>query len=143
MGAEVITLPNTEHSRSWREKNPDRNRENNARYYAENAEAIKDRVRKQNRERAKRIRLEVIGHYGGACACCGEASLEFLTIDHINGGGSAQRRELKKRGWAFYRWLQKQGYPEGYRVLCWNCNSARGAFGYCPHEVEANRKEAI
>jgi hypothetical protein len=33
-----------------------------------------------------------------------------------------------------YVWLRDNGWPEGYRVLCHNCNSARGLYGYCPHE---------
>jgi hypothetical protein len=31
-------------------------------------------------------------------------------------------------------WLKRNGYPKGFRVLCHNCNSARGLYGYCPHK---------
>jgi hypothetical protein len=34
-----------------------------------------------------------------------------------------------------YTWLRNQGYPNGFRTLCHNCNLARGFYGYCPHEV--------
>lgn len=88
----------------------------------------------QDQERA-RLRQEVLEHYGGKCACCGESENEFLAIDHINGGGNKQRKELKRAaGIAFYRWLRMNEYPDGYRVLCHNCNCARGYYGYCPHE---------
>ena len=38
----------------------------------------------------QRLRLEILIHYGGPvpkCACCGESHIEFLSIDHIGGGG--------------------------------------------------------
>ncbi len=87
----------------------------------------------------RKIKLEVLSHYGGAppvCACCGEAAMEFLSIDHIKGGGSRHRRELNRSN--LYGYLKKTGYPDGYRVLCMNCNFALGHFGYCPHGGEIN-----
>lgn len=98
--------------------------------------ATKERVMKIMRK----ARRDVIAHYGGKCACCGEAHIEFLHLDHIEGGGTQQRAELKRWGNAFYRWLQKQGYPEGFRVLCANCNEALGHYGYCPRELETAEK---
>lgn len=86
----------------------------------------------------KRIKLEVLSHYGGSpprCACCGEVFIEFLCIDHINGGGAVHRRKLKKWGVHFYAWLRKNKFPEGFRVLCHNCNMSIGAYGYCPHDI--------
>jgi hypothetical protein len=88
-------------------------------------------------ERAERnhaIRLEVIAAYGGQCACCGETRWEFLQFDHIDGGGEQHRREIRDA--ALDRWLKRHGYPEGFRVLCSNCNFAHGKYGYCPHEKE-------
>jgi hypothetical protein len=94
-------------------------------------------VLEQCRQRHHRFKMEVLGHYGGACACCGESQHEFLSIDHINGGGGKHRAEINRRGVNFYRWLKQNDYPEGYRVLCHNCNQARGYLGYCPHERAA------
>ncbi len=75
--------------------------------------------------------------YGGSCACCKEDRPVFLTIDHIEGGGNQHRKTIKtKTGNSFYRWLRQNGYPEGYRVLCWNCNCAFGLFGACPHQQD-------
>jgi hypothetical protein len=56
-----------------------------------------------------------------------------LSIDHVNGGGTEQRRTGMK-GSIFYRWLKKEGYPRGYQVLCHNCNQAKGFYGECPHQ---------
>lgn len=79
-------------------------------------------------------RREVIAHYGGKCACCDEEKLEFLCMDHINGGGTKHRREIGGYGAAFYLWIKREKFPEGFRVLCWNCNSSLGMYGYCPHK---------
>jgi hypothetical protein len=80
------------------------------------------------------LRLEIIKAYGGKCECCGETIPEFLTIDHVHGGGTKHRESIGGTK-ALYRLLQKQGWPrEGYRLLCYNCNCARGAFGTCPHQ---------
>jgi hypothetical protein len=75
--------------------------------------------------------------YGGKCSCCGEAELAFLTIDHIDGNGAEHRREIKNRGGGtFYAWLHSHGYPDGFQVLCANCNLGRHINGgICPHLI--------
>ena len=101
-----------------------------AKYRDENRPYLRDMV---NRSQHK-LRAETLKVYGGRCACCDEASIEFLVLDHINGNGNAHRRETGKYGGVnFYRMLKKQGWPLGFRVLCWNCNHSIGAYGYCPH----------
>lgn len=86
------------------------------------------------REKSRHLRMEVLLAYGDRCNClgCDEWRYEFLTIDHIDGGGYAHRKELK--GSNIYRWLKRSGYPQGYQILCINCNWAKGMYGYCPHE---------
>jgi len=93
----------------------------------------------------RRLKLDVLRHYSFGemkCACCGDDHVEFLTIDHIDGGGADHRRSLGKGniahgGGSFYPWLARNGYPPGYRVLCQNCNFSMGVFGYCPHAFES------
>ena len=99
------------------------------------------RVNMKTYQQAYRARLKarVIAAYGGVCACCGESIPEFLTIDHIHGGGDAH---VKSIGGAskLYRWLELNGFPkDAFQLLCFNCNCAKGHFGRCPHET---RKEA-
>lgn len=70
----------------------------------------------------------VINHYSNGkniCKCCGEDEHYFLTIDHINGGGRKERNENKVYGAEFHRWLIKNNFPEGYQVLCFNCNCSK------------------
>lgn len=85
---------------------------------------------------ALQVRMEVIKAYGGVCDCCGEATWQFLEIDHRNGEGNKHRRALGVNGgYQFYLWLRKNNYPkEGFRLLCSNCNLARARYGRCPHE---------
>jgi hypothetical protein len=76
--------------------------------------------------------------YGGVkCACpsgqCFETRMDFLTIDHIDGGGCKHRREQVRGN--IYGWLKARNFPSGYRILCYNCNCAMGHNkGICPHE---------
>lgn len=88
---------------------------------------------------ASETRNLVITHYGGKCACsgCHEIRQEFLAVDHVNGGGNKHRKEIgMTNANSFCRWLIKNDFPAGFRVLCHNCNCARGYYGYCPHEKE-------
>lgn len=93
--------------------------------------AVSDRRRQNDRERSSRYRADlrgkVLAHYGTSCSCCG--TTERLTIDHINGDGSEHRAELGKVN--FYRWLIRQGFPEGYQVLCFPCNQSKGRGSRC------------
>ncbi|MDP2754423.1 MAG: hypothetical protein Q8P40_08545 [Nitrospirota bacterium] len=84
----------------------------------------------------QKVKIEVLSRYSNGtprCSCCGESHEEFLSIDHINGDGAKHRRIIGRGGVKLYRWLKKNEFPEGYRVLCMNCNWAIGIHGYCPH----------
>lgn len=81
----------------------------------------------------EKLKDEVFNQYGGhKCACCGDEHKEFLTIDHIEGGGCKHRQEIGQS--STYRWLKQQEFPVGYQVLCWNCNIAKWRYGTCPHQ---------
>lgn len=77
-------------------------------------------------------RREVIEHYGGKCTCCGESIFEFLQLDHINNDGAAHRKQIGK---GMYGWVIRNGFPEGFQVLCTNCNLAKAHYGQCPHQA--------
>lgn len=98
----------------------------------------------KSRRYADRCRIRALRFYSGGepeCACCKERSLEFLALDHLNGGGLAHRRSSGIRRLAI--WLVQRGFPSGFRVLCSNCNQSYGAYGYCPHEnLPDEEKEA-
>lgn len=103
-------------------------------HHAEKREYYQRLQKNRNQE----ARMRVLVHYGGdppKCKCCRENRYEFLAIDHIHGGGRKHRRKVGS-GHAFYKHLIDNGFPEGYRILCHNCNQSLGQYGYCPHERE-------
>lgn len=94
---------------------------------------------KQRRYRAK-LKEEAFKVYGRVCACCGESVIEFLTFDHVNGGGTKHRKQFTAGGGAILLWLKQHGYPKDFRVLCFNCNwSAHVGNGKCYHERQRER----
>lgn len=95
----------------------------------------------RNRKVRRAYRDIVLDHYGRACECCGESTFEFLALDHSGGkGDGAQHRRDNglNSGWETYKWIIDNGFPEGFRVLCHNCNSAYGFYGYCPHQEKVH-----
>lgn len=91
-----------------------------------------DSCRLTARAYLQRNKRKVMEAYGGKCDCCGISELPFLNIDHIGGGGNKHRREV--RTGAIYKWLLDRNCPEGFRVLCFNCNLAIHQCGVCPHK---------
>ncbi len=91
----------------------------------------------RSKTEALELKRAAFAAYGDACACCGEARVEFLSIDHID-PATVKRGTYGRSGVGLYRMLKRAGYPAGFRVLCMNCNFARGQFGYCPHERETS-----
>jgi hypothetical protein len=82
-------------------------------------------------ERIK-LRLDIIGHYGAKCACCGITIIEFLTFDHVENDGNIERRELAQH--QIYAKAKREGYPDTYQLLCGNCHIAKTVYGMCPHK---------
>lgn len=110
-------------------------REYARKYYKENREKIlaqrkiwydKNKVKlgKQNRKYIESRKRKVFEHYGGSkCGMCEIDDFDVLTVDHINCGGTKHRRSFKNYdGQAIYRWIIKNNFPKGFRILCRNCN---------------------
>ena len=107
---------------AWKRLNKDR-------LYA----ATKEKQAKWQKESVASNKKIVVNHYSNgtsSCSCCDEKYIEFLTVDHINGGGVAHRKSIKGN---FYHWLIANNFPDGFRILCMNCNFSLGKFKYCPH----------
>lgn len=104
--------------------------------YKKYVDRNKEAIKKRNAENRRRIRLEFISAYGGKCECCGENRFEFLSIEHNNGGGRKERKKISTE--RLLHTLKKEGWKRDgkYSLLCFNCNQAKGAYGYCPHERE-------
>lgn len=115
-------------------------------YYLKNKDILREKIyewRKKNPDKVKsylkkcqaKYKLLALTYYGGKppmCNCCKEDIYEFLSIDHINGGGKKHRDKIKRH--QLYDWLVNNNFPDGFQVLCFNCNFAKGHFGECPHK---------
>ena len=147
-----------EATRRWRAAHPDKMREDNEKTQAKRRELYRtDDTYREARKAASRLtpasvqreyrlklKAQVFNHYGPMCVCCGETEKTFLTIGHVNGDGAAHRQEVNggERGSRraggmtarVYLDIVRRGFPEAFRIECYNCNC--GAFrngGVCPH----------
>jgi|ERR1700676_1740996 len=101
-----------------------------------------DLCRKKIADRRRRRKQVVIDTYGGKCKCCGISNFEFLSIDHINNDGAKDRQQ----GITSQKLITKiirDGFPDLYQVLCYNCHLALSYFGFCPHHPEVHRPRAL
>lgn len=90
--------------------------------------------KERRNENHRILKEEVFSKYGSVCNCCREFRIAFLSIDHTQGGGNIHRKEVKSN---IYRWLKRNNYPEGFQLLCHNCNHGKHINGgICPHEQE-------
>lgn len=99
-----------------------------ARLTNKRANAAKHRTRnsKAQRERQIRYRQQVMEHYCDGepyCKGCGVMNIEVLTIDHIDENGAKHRKQEPAQ--RCFGWWIRNGFPEGYQILCWNCNNAK------------------
>lgn len=91
----------------------------------------------RSNENHKKLRYEILSHYSHGtpkCECCGESIIEFLALDHINGGGEKERKKIGN-SYRLYAYLKRNNFPDGYRVLCHNCNQATSWGRICPHKL--------
>lgn len=118
-----------EAQRRNRLRNPDRRKEKQDRFRAKNP----DYHRTDMGRRREGNWLAAITRLGGKCACCDDDQLEFLQLDHKNGGGTAHRKKLSLG--AFYYWAATAPLREVkaiLRILCANCHHAISTRGQCP-----------
>ena len=93
--------------------------------------------------RRMEVREEVYNHYCNGkieCQCCGESEIDMLTLDHINNDGAQHRKFNPATGKNLVGYVMKNNYPEGYQVLCMNCNFSKSKprnKGKCIHKIHA------
>jgi hypothetical protein len=111
--------------------------EKNKKYRELNPDKYRSHGKKSHDKYKNKMKMLALNHYGGdppKCACCGESHIEFLCLDHIDGGGGKHRRDNNISRMSV--WVVQNNFPDGFRVLCVNCNHSLGIFGYCPHNKE-------
>lgn len=72
------------------------------------------------REKWKLAAVNVLTNGEGTCRDCGQGDLDVLTFDHIENNGKEHRKDVPTS--KFLWWLIKNDYPDGFQVLCANCN---------------------
>jgi len=87
-------------------------------------EGHKQRKNRKTKEYRDSLRLEILDAYSNgsiACVRCGYGDVRALDLDHVNHNGGNHR---KKAGTTYdiYTELKRDNFPEGYQVLCRNCN---------------------
>ena len=117
-------------TKKYRADNAQHLSELNKKWRADHAEEIKKKSvyynKISNPKRLKRFRdrrLLVLNHYSTKsypiCAKCGEKKSEFLQVDHILG---VKKQESVRGASNLINYLLKNDYPDGYQILCGNCN---------------------
>lgn len=107
-----------EQQRQWRKEHPEQTRASWQAYRERN----RDKERLYNQSRRVRNRLEVLNALGGKCVRCSYDDWRALQIDHINGGGTQERKQQTSIDRYYRDMLQS---PEKYQVLCANCHQIK------------------
>ena len=103
-------------SKQWNEKHP-----------GYMAQKVKEYRHKQKAEAYKIL--------GSCCKCCGENTIPFLTIDHVNNDGFKDKQKVRNPTNRAYLEVVKNIFPGKYQLLCWNCNNGKYLNnGICPHK---------
>ena len=77
---------------------------------------------RRNREWAHKWRMLALKMLGGVCVHCGYNDWRALEIDHIEGNGAQERKEIRSHK---LHKLIANGLTKGYQILCANCNQIK------------------
>ena len=148
------------YDREYRSRPENRAKQKERRQRPENKEYMKKyhkiwdskpKNKQKRRKYDKDLRLKICSVYSKrhsnsdvpCCRCCGEnTDIRFLAVDHIDGRKNLPKEQKNLVGDHLISWLSQNNCPEGYQILCHNCNSAKGFYGECPHE-KARKEEAF
>ena len=73
-----------------------------------------------SRDANRNLRQQTLEKLGSVCVICGFSDYRALQIDHIDGGGSQDRKNIGNRN-LFLREVLKDNNNK-YQLLCANCN---------------------
>lgn len=130
---ELRRLEKNKHSRELYHRNIEYQHQRGREKY----QRFKEPMLAQSKRHKDMIKRFVLGYYSDGkycCNCCSENTYQFLSIDHIINGGAAHRKVVKQFT-NIYHWLRVNLFPDGYQVLCYNCNCAKEFNRGCPHQM--------
>lgn len=89
-------------------------------------EKNREKLRMMQRLYGRELRLKVLTKLGLKCVRCGFSDIRVLEIDHINGGGTSERRTvfcytILRRIWKG----TDEEVKNKYQILCANCNAIK------------------
>ena len=138
--------------RKYRLKNKEKIKKQQKSWYShQDKKKIFERIRINSADKKFTV-LAVYSDGELKCACSNcyyhinDCPIEFLTIDHIHGHGNEHRKKMGFKGGSdFYRWLIKNNFPEGFQVLCMNCNWGKriNKEGVCPHKLMEKTQKGL
>lgn len=74
----------------------------------------------QKREGLKVAVVNVLTNGEGTCRHCGQGDIDVLNVDHVNNDGKTHRQKVPTSN--AIRWIIQNDYPQGFQILCANCN---------------------
>lgn len=143
-------------SRAWYKKNKAKALKYRRTHYLKNRDEILRKckiyvkkniswISKKVLDRKRKLKLAVKMYLGGRCRCCSEREPEFLTIDHIHGGGSKLRNKQGfRKNEVYYHEIYRamkagRSVSHKYQLLCSNCNLSKHlGGGVCAHNRKAS-----
>ena len=90
-------------------------------YTAKNRDRINGQRRKRYKRQYAELRRQAFAALGDECRECENSDHRVLQIDHINGGGRAER--MKTSSLPFFRKVIAN--TDGYQLLCANCHAIK------------------
>jgi hypothetical protein len=102
---------------------------------------IPDNISVHHKLYRDKLRTDVYHKLGSTCICCGETNDLFLTVDHINGGGTRHRKQVGNNEKILIAVRNMDNPSIDYQLLCMNCNIGGLQSTGCPHrDINATRK---
>ena len=126
-------VTDTERSKAWREKNPERFKQYQETYKETHREQRRQYMREYKKKNPwwssnyrsrhrRKIKLQLIEFLGGKCKNCGETDPDVLVFDHKNNDGRKERRGLGYATVLKYYWNHLREAKKKLMILCHNCN---------------------
>ncbi len=111
-------------SKNYKQEHHDEELARHYKWREEHYEEYLEDQRQRVNTRRNKLREQVLDTLGRKCVHCGyNTDVRALQIDHVNGGGSQERKKLTY-GIPYYRRILEsvQSNSGEYQVLCANCN---------------------
>lgn len=87
-------------------------------YYLRNRKKLIRQFTAYKKERERKLWAKLLRHFDYRCAWCGETDTVVLELDHLNGGGTRQRKLLNRPAMLIFA-LE---HLDRFQILCRNCN---------------------